>query len=104
MDASRLGHVQSCLLSSAWVRLRTNVARWFAGGWIIFTGLDFEDDAVLMEGKGRSGRETGKEDERIGWGGLPNGEGAVDASGEDIRGRGREDIVSAGAVAVTVAI
>lgn len=51
---------QSCRPSSAWVRLRTNADLKFFGGTMSFTGLFCDDTEVLMEGKGRRGRDVGK--------------------------------------------
>lgn len=52
--------------SSAWVRFRTNDPRWFAGGWIIFTGFFPAPGAGTADGKGRRALERGKEYARCG--------------------------------------
>ena len=65
-------HAQSssCLLSSAWVRLRTNAVCTFFGGSMIFCclrppleagtpGVEGLATELAMEGNGRKGREVG---------------------------------------------
>ena len=75
---------QSCLLSSAWVRLSTNAPLKFAGGSMILTG--FRAGLLLgtaSDGKGRSGRDVGNE-----WARAAGARVWADAaSGEDTRGR-----------------
>ena len=89
----------SCLLSSAWVRLRTNAPLKLAGGSMILTGLRAGVAALwTMEGNGRSGREVGKE-----W--LREGSGrgwAEAASGEDTRGREAMGLNGEGAAATVM--
>jgi len=57
---------QSCLLNSACVRFSTNMLRWSAGGWIIFTGLFevplFGGCMARSEGNGRSACDDGNDD------------------------------------------
>jgi hypothetical protein len=43
------------------VRFRINHPRWFAGGWIIFTGFFPAPEADTTDGKGRRALDRGKE-------------------------------------------
>lgn len=93
-DKSERGCVHSCRLSSAWVRLRTNAPLKLAGGSMILTGLRAGVFVLsAMEGKGRSGRDVGKECVR-----AACGRGCTAAArGDETRGRDAEGLKGEGA-------